>query len=63
MFSILNFISESFDELTNRVSWPSYEKVQELLTLFVIGVIIVTLIVGLVNISLAKITKWGYAYF
>ena len=63
MLSILNFLRESVEEVTQKVSWPSQEKVQESLNYFIIGLFIATAIVGAINIGFDKLMQWVYSYF
>lgn len=63
MLGIFNFLYESIEEVTHKVSWPSYEKVQELVNSFIIGLFVATLIIGLINIGFDKVTQWLYEYY
>ena len=63
MSAIFNFIRNSIEELTQKVSWPSQEKVQELGYYFIIAIVIATTIVGILNIGLDKLMQWVYTHF
>lgn len=63
MLSIINFLRESVEEVTQKVSWPSQEKVQESLNYFIIGLFIAAVIVGAINIGFDKAMERVYSYF
>lgn len=63
MLSIFKFLQESIQEVSQKVSWPSQEKVQEMANYFLIGVFVSTLIVGSINIGFDKLMQWVYGYF
>ena len=63
MLSIINFLRESVEEVTQKVSWPSQEKVQESLNYFIIGLFIAAVIVGAINIGFDKVMERVYSYF
>ena len=60
---MLSFLYKSIEELTQRVSWPSYEKLQRLFLAFLVGVLVVSLLVGGVNVFFEKTSKTVYAKF
>ena len=63
MLAVITYLSDSFKELTERVTWPSYEQVQEIVYQFIIGVILLTLLISIINIYIERILQWLYSYF
>ena len=56
------FIKASAYELTTKVSFPTREKIQEMVNYFLIGLAVFTILLLLINQSLSKIIDWLYTY-
>ena len=56
------FLRESTYELTTKVSFPTQEKIQEMVNYFLIGLAIFTTLLLIINQSLHKIIAWVYIY-
>ncbi|WP_299224771.1 preprotein translocase subunit SecE [uncultured Psychroserpens sp.] len=60
MAGIINYIKESFDELKNNVSWPTWSEAQSLTILVAVFSIIFSLAIWGVDTVFSKVIK---AYF
>ncbi|WP_460218101.1 preprotein translocase subunit SecE [Psychroserpens sp. MEBiC05023] len=60
MAGIVNYIKESFDELKNHVSWPTWAEAQSLTVLVAVFSIIFSLAIWGVDTVFSKVIK---AYF
>ncbi len=60
MAGIVNYIKESFDELKNNVSWPTWAEAQSLTVLVAVFSIIFSLAIWGVDTVFSKVIK---AYF
>lgn len=60
MAGIVNYIKESFDELRNNVSWPTFSEAQSLTVLVAVFSIIFSLAIWGVDTVFSKVIK---AYF
>ncbi len=45
MSKIGNYVQEAYDELVHKVSWPSWEELQQTTIIVLISLIIITLII------------------
>ncbi|GAA0741175.1 MULTISPECIES: preprotein translocase subunit SecE [Flavobacteriaceae] len=60
MAGIINYIKESFEELKNNVSWPTWSEAQNLTVLVAVFSIIFSLAIWGVDTVFSKVIK---AYF
>ena len=60
MAGIVNYIKESFDELKNHVTWPTWAEAQSLTVLVAVFSIIFSLAIWGVDTVFSKVIK---AYF
>ncbi|WP_425077595.1 preprotein translocase subunit SecE [Psychroserpens sp. S379A] len=60
MAGIVNYIKESFEELKNNVTWPSWSEAQSLTVLVAVFSIIFSLAIWGVDTVFSKVIK---AYF
>ncbi|WP_040280761.1 preprotein translocase subunit SecE [Psychroserpens damuponensis] len=60
MAGIVNYIKESFDELRNNVSWPTFSEAQSLTVLVAVFSIIFSLAIWGIDTVFSKVIK---AYF
>ncbi len=63
MKKIRAYISESYDELINKVSWPSWSDLQNSAVVVSIASLIIALIVYLMDISFSSILEQFYRLF
>jgi preprotein translocase subunit SecE len=51
MNNILAYFRESYDELVNRVTWPTMKELQKSAVIVAIASVIIALIIGLMDFS------------
>jgi preprotein translocase subunit SecE len=57
---IINYIKESYSELTQKVSWPTREELTNSAVVVLIASIIIALIVWLMDVSFETIMTFIY---
>ncbi len=60
MESIRLYILESYNELINKVSWPTWSELQNTTVVVIIGSIIMTLIIFVMDIISKALTGFLY---
>ncbi len=63
MKKIRAFFRESYDELSNKVSWPSWSDLQNSATVVSIASLIIALIVYLMDMTFSTILREFYDMF
>lgn len=49
MSKFINYVQESYEELIHKVSWPTGKELQKLSTMVIIGLIVLSLIILLMD--------------
>lgn len=57
------FIQESYEEVKNKISWPTYAELQSSAVLVLVGSVVFALVVGLIDFVLEKGMTWFYQSF
>ena len=57
---VVNYIKESYTELTQKVSWPTRQELTNSAVVVLIASIIIALIVWLMDVSFEAIMKFVY---
>lgn len=60
MSTFSNFIKESYNELVNKVSWPTWSELQESSVIVLISSIIIALVVFAMDSAFSKIMELLY---
>jgi len=60
MSAFSNFIKESYNELVNKVSWPTWSELQESSVIVLISSIIIALVVFAMDSAFSKIMELLY---
>lgn len=60
---IINYIKESYDELLNKVSWPTWKELQGSAIVVSIASLIFALVVYLMDTTFSSILKQFYKLF
>ncbi len=60
---IITYVKESYEELTNKVSWPTWSELQSSAIVVSIASLIIALVVFLMDISFENILKQFYGLF
>ena len=63
MNKVRAYIMESYDELINKVSWPSWSDLQSSAVVVSIASLIIALVVYLMDISFSSILDQFYSLF
>ncbi len=60
MSSISSFIKESYNELVNKVNWPTWAELQESALIVLVSSIIIALVVFVMDTAFSKIMELIY---
>jgi preprotein translocase subunit SecE len=63
MKKIVGYIKETFDELLNKVSWPTWSELQSSALIVSIASLIIALVVFLMDFSFSNLLKQFYKLF
>jgi len=63
MNKIRAYIDESYDELKNKVSWPTWQEVQSSSVIVLIATFIIAIIIYAMDISSSNLLKLIYKTF
>ncbi|MBS4013893.1 MAG: preprotein translocase subunit SecE [Bacteroidetes bacterium] len=63
MTKIKAYFKETYDELINKVSWPTWSELQNSTVVVSIASLIIALVVYLMDISFSSILKQFYSLF
>ena len=58
--SIKTFFNDSYRELTQEITWPTFEELQTSATVVLVASFIFALMVGLVDVAFEKSMMWFY---
>lgn len=61
MSKFINYLKESYTELTKKVSWPSWEKLQSSALLVLVATIILAVVVFLIDFAFQHLMEFIYA--
>jgi len=61
--SIKTFFSESYRELTQEITWPTFSELQSSATVVLVASLIFALMVGAVDVVFEKSMTWFYQSF
>jgi preprotein translocase subunit SecE len=60
---VIGYITESYDELMHKVSWPTWSELQNSAIVVSIASLIIALVVFLMDISFENLLKQFYTLF
>jgi len=63
MAKIINYVKESYDELINKVSWPSWSDLQNSALVVSIASLIIAVVVFVIDITLSTSLEQIYKLF
>jgi preprotein translocase subunit SecE len=55
-----NYIQEAYDELVHKVSWPSWEELQQTTMIVLVGLVFITLIIAGMDITSQTVMDFIY---
>jgi preprotein translocase subunit SecE len=62
-FKIINYAKESYDELLQKVSWPTWSELQSSAIVVSIASLIIAFVVFLMDISFSRLLDGIYTWF
>jgi preprotein translocase subunit SecE len=63
MNKLINYFKETYDELINKVSWPTWSELQSSAVVVSIASLIIATVVYLMDMSFSSILKQFYKLF
>ncbi|TCZ74577.1 preprotein translocase subunit SecE [Flaviaesturariibacter aridisoli] len=54
MNKVSNYFSESFRELTQKVTWPTWQQLQQSTMIVLIATLLITLLIGVMDFVVVK---------
>ena len=63
MSKISGYIKESYDELVNKVSWPTWSELQNSSIVVAIATVIIALIIYFMDSIFSNLMKIFYSFF
>jgi preprotein translocase subunit SecE len=60
MSALSNFIKESYNELVNKVSWPTWPELQESSVIVLVSSIIIALVIFAMDSAFSKVMELLY---
>ena len=61
MRKFINYLKESFTELTQKVTWPTWEKLQSSALLVLVATIILAAVVWVIDYAFQHLMEFIYA--
>ncbi len=62
-FSVKEYVRESYDELMNKVSWPTWSELQNSAVIVSIASLIIALVVYLMDMAFSTLLQEFYKLF
>jgi len=63
MSKVGTYIKESYDELVNKVTWPSWSQLQSSTLLVFVASIIIALVIYAMDYSFSNLLSFYYKFF
>ena len=63
MNKITTYFRESYKELIEKVSWPSWSQLQQSTVIVLVATLLITLVVGIMDIVSSTLLKFIYSLF
>jgi preprotein translocase subunit SecE len=63
MNKITSYFSESYKELVEKVTWPTWGQLQQSTTIVLVATLLITLIVWLMDFAANSLLKFIYSFF
>lgn len=63
MNKLINYVTESWDEVKNKVTWPKYGELQSSAILVLVASTIFSLIIGAIDWVFNEALTWFYSEF
>ena len=63
MNKVTTYISESYKELVEKVTWPTWAQLQQSTMIVLVATLLITLIIGLMDFASNSLLKFIYSFF
>jgi preprotein translocase subunit SecE len=63
MNKISTYFRESYKELVEKVTWPSWAQLQQSTVIVLVATLVITLVVGVMDIASSTVLKFIYSLF
>ncbi|MEM8965732.1 preprotein translocase subunit SecE [Tunicatimonas pelagia] len=63
MNNVVEFIRASYQEMSEKVTWPSYSSLQRSSFLVLVASLIFALLIGVIDLGFENAMKWFYNAF
>ena len=63
MNKIATYFSESYKELMEKVTWPSWAQLQQSTIIVLVATLLITLVVGVMDFASNSLLKFIYSFF
>ncbi|MDP7195304.1 MAG: preprotein translocase subunit SecE [SAR202 cluster bacterium] len=63
MFKLINYITESYQEMVNKVTWPSYNSLQNSSVLVLVASLIFAMFIGVIDLGFENTMSLFYETF
>jgi preprotein translocase subunit SecE len=60
MNKIANYVKESYKELTEKVTWPNWEQLQQSTMIVLVSTLVITAIISLMDFAAGGALKFVY---
>ncbi|MBS1914785.1 MAG: preprotein translocase subunit SecE [Bacteroidetes bacterium] len=63
MNKVTTYFKESYREFVEKVSWPTWPQLQQSVVIVLVATVLITLVVGLMDVVSSSILKLIYSFF
>jgi preprotein translocase subunit SecE len=63
MIKIQTYVRDSYKELMEKVTWPTWQQLQQSTMIVLVGTLVITAIVGVMDFASNNILKFIYSLF
>ncbi|HET6999965.1 MAG TPA: preprotein translocase subunit SecE [Puia sp.] len=61
MNKVTNYFKESYKELMEKVTWPTWSELQQSTVIVLVATILITLLVGVMDVVSSSVLKFIYS--
>ncbi len=63
MNKVSSYLSESYRELVEKVTWPTWTELQQSTIIVLVATVLITVVVGLMDLVSSVVLKFIYSLF
>ena len=63
MNKVTTYFKESYKELLEKVTWPNWAELQQSTIIVLVATLLITFVVGLMDIASSSVLKLIYSFF